>query len=146
MGPILTIESAGTTTLLAYEHGSQVPDAFLRFRLSSGAVTLEAVKGNYWGGREVGPDSPYRTVWLQAGVVASDLAAMRKAYRDFVLRVMSPNRESRRPYLFYNTWNFQERNKWWNRRPYLESMNEQRMLDEIDVAHRLVREDRGLGG
>ncbi len=136
-GPILTIESAGATALLAYEHGSQVPDAFIRFRLSPEIVGIEAVKGNYWTGCELGPDHPYRTVWLQAGLIAGDLAAMREAYRHFVLRVMSPNRESRRPYLFYNTWNFQERNKWWNGRPYLESMNEQRMLDEIDVAHRL---------
>lgn len=137
MGPLLTIESAGRTAVLAYEHGSQVPDAFIRFSLSPETVTMEAVKGNYWAGRELGPDHPYRTVWLQAGLIAGDLAAMRRAYRDFALRVMSPNRESRRPYLFYNTWNYQERNKWWNGQPYLESMNEQRMLDEIDVAHRL---------
>ena len=42
-----------------------------------------------------------------------------------------------KPYIFYNTWNFQERNKWWNGRPYLESMNEDRILKEIDVAHRM---------
>ncbi len=50
---------------------------------------------------------------------------------------MTQNTESRKPYIFYNTWNFQERNKLWNDKPYLESMNEDRMLKEIDVAHRM---------
>ena len=50
---------------------------------------------------------------------------------------MSVNAESRKPYLFYNTWNFQERNKWWNGKPYLESMTQARIEAEIDVAHRM---------
>ena len=50
---------------------------------------------------------------------------------------MTQNTESRKPYIFYNTWNFQERNKWENDKPYLESMNEDRILKEIDVAHRM---------
>ena len=50
---------------------------------------------------------------------------------------MTQNTESRKPYIFYNTWNFQERNKLWNGKTYLESMNEDRILKEIDVAHRM---------
>ena len=48
-----------------------------------------------------------------------------------------PNAESRKPYIFYNTWAYQERNKWWNGKTYLDSMNQDRMLAEIDVAHRM---------
>src|SRR5580700_8297149 len=50
---------------------------------------------------------------------------------------MTRNLASRKSYISYNTWNFQERNKWWNGKPYLQSMNEERILSEIDVAHRL---------
>ena len=44
--------------------------------------------------------------------------------------------ESRRPYLYYNTWNFQERNKWWNGKGFT-SFSQERMLQEIDIAHRM---------
>ncbi|MBQ7911094.1 MAG: hypothetical protein IJ363_09980 [Clostridia bacterium] len=33
------------------------------------------------------------------------------------------NRESRKPYVFYNSWCFQERNRFWNKRGYLMDMN-----------------------
>ena len=41
---------------------------------------------------------------------------------------MSENTESRKPYIFYNTWNFQERNHHWYKKPYLADMNLARML------------------
>jgi alpha-galactosidase len=59
------------------------------------------------------------------------------SYRRFVLRNLTQNLATRKPYIFYNTWNFQERNKWWNGKAYLDSMNEDRVLKEIDVAHRM---------
>ena len=58
-------------------------------------------------------------------------------FREFVRLWMSENSESRKPYVFYNTWNFQERNFSWHKRPYLESMTQERILAEVDVAHRL---------
>ena len=36
MGPILIGSDGRRTLLLAYEHGSQAPDAFLRFDLARG--------------------------------------------------------------------------------------------------------------
>lgn len=138
MGPMLVAADGRHAILVAYEHGSQVPDAFLHFALGRDhRVELRAVKGNYWAGRVIGPDQPFETVWFQLAAVEGDEAALAAAYRDFVLNRFTFNSESRKPYIFYNTWNFQERNKWWNGRPYLESMNQDRMLAEIDVAHRM---------
>ena len=143
--------------LLAYEHGSQAPDAFLRFDLGAcRSVRLRAVKGNYWRGQVVDAQHPYETVWMQAGLVAGDEDTAAEAYRRFV-RVELAAEAPLQPRVHYNTWNFQERNKWWNGKKYLDSMNAERMLAEIDVAaphgdrdvrarHRLVREDRRLGG
>lgn len=134
MGPILCAETTQGSSLLAYEHGSQYPDCFLRFRRTAEGVALEANKANYLPNE---PIDGYATLWFQAASVAGNLDALRRAYRDFQLRRATPNQESRRPYIFYNSWNFQERNKWWNGKPYLESMNEEHMLAEIDAAHKL---------
>lgn len=134
MGPLLAASDGRTSVALAYEHGSQVPDAFLDFQLTpQRRVTLAAVKGNYVNAQTL----PYRTVWMQAGAVAGGMDSLAAAYRRFVLRDFSLSGASRTPYIVYDTWNFQERNKWWNHRPYLESMNEQRILQEIDVAHKM---------
>lgn len=142
MGPPLAAgDGAGDTAsslLLAYEHGSQSTNRFLEFRLAPNrSVTLAAVKGNYFHGRTVTPGAPYETIWFQLGAVAGDEAALAAAYRDFVLRRLSPNPESRQPYVFYNTWNHQERLKNWQKRPYLAEMTQERMLAEIDIAGRM---------
>ena len=138
MGPILAATDGKRTLLLAYEHGSQAPDAFVRFDLAPGRrVTLRAVKGSYWRGLTVDSGHPYDTVWMQAGLVAGDLDWTAEAYRTFVRNELSQNPETRAPRVHYNTWNFQERNKHWNGKPYLESMNAARMLAEIDVAARM---------
>jgi alpha-galactosidase len=138
MGPILVAEHAGHTTLVAYEHGSQVPDAFVNFILQpTHAVTLEQVKGGYFAGQVVGSDQPYESLWLQFAVVSGNTDAMASAYRAFVLHAMSVNLESRKPYIFYNTWNYQERHKWWNDATFLDAMHQERMLAEIEVAHRM---------
>jgi len=138
MGPMLVGESCGQTLLLAYEHGSQVPDAFLHFRLTpERTVILQAVKGNYWDGQPLAPDQPYRTIWGQFAAIAGDEAALASAYRTFVLRHQCQNQESRQPYIFYNTWAYQERNQSWNGRRFLDSMHQERILEEIEVAHRM---------
>lgn len=138
IGPILAGCTAESAFLLAYEHGAQVPDAFLKFRLSSERkVRLEALKGSYYRGQEIGPDQPYSMLWCQVAGVLGDLDVLAAAYRSFILHHQSPNAESRRPYLFYNTWAFQERNKWWNQKNYLDSMQQEQILAEIEVAHRM---------
>jgi len=136
MGPLVAASNGRESLLIAYEHGSQVPDAFLEYRLTEPRhISLSAVKGNYVDGQRLTEREPWRSVWMHAGAVAGDMDALAGAYRQFILRYQSESKESRKPYVFYNTWNYQERNKWWYGKPYLESMNERRILEEIDIAH-----------
>jgi alpha-galactosidase len=138
MGPILTASDGLRSFLLAYEHGSQVPDAYLNYQLGPDrSVRLTAVKGNYLPGQPIDANHSYQTIWMETAAVQGGMDRLAAAYRHFVLKYMTQNAGSRKPYIFYNTWNFQERNKWRNGRPYLESMNENRILKEIDVAHRM---------
>ena len=150
MGPMLVGTSDDAALLLAYEHGSQYPDAFLRFQLNPDkSTTLHAVKGNYYDGQTLGPDAPFVSAWFQFGMVAGDEDTLAWAYREWVLRFQSPNLASRTPYIFYNTWNYEERVYNWYKKPdplrepatgqpsYLADMNETRMLAEIEVAHKM---------
>lgn len=135
-GPILAASDGRESVLLAYEHGSQASDPFVTFDLASGGkVTLRAVKGNYWRGRRVTPGHPFETIWLETVRVEGDLDRLAAVYRDFQLRGVSPRSESRRPWIFYNTWACQERDYWWGgSRKYLNTMNEERILADIDRA------------
>jgi alpha-galactosidase len=138
MGPILAASDGHRGLLLAYEHGSSVPDEYLHYQLGPGhSVSLTAVKGNYLPDQPLDVNHDYRTIWMETATVQGDISRLASTFRTFVLNRMAPNTGSRIPYIFYNTWNFQERNKWWNGRSYLESMNEDRILKEIDVAHRM---------
>ena len=138
MGPILAASDGHRSFLLAYEHGSPVPDEYIQFQLGAGrSVSLAAVKGNYIPDQPINADNGYRTVWMDTADVQGDMNRLASAFRTFVLTYMTQNTGSRRPYIFYNTWNFQERNKWWNGKSYLDSMNEDHILKEIDVAHRI---------
>ncbi len=137
MGPLLALAGHGHAAMLAYEHGSQVPDAFVQFHFEPDPrVVLQAAKGNYHHGQELGA-APWSTIWLQAAVMPGSIDDLATAYRRFVLAGLSQNLASRRPYIFYNTWCWQERNKWWHGRNYLDSMNPERIMAEIDVAHRM---------
>jgi alpha-galactosidase len=137
MGPILVASDGRRTMILAYEHGSQAPDAFLRFDLGPGrAVSLRGVKGNYCRGLVVDAAHPYETVWMQVGLVAGDEDRAAEAYRRFVRNELS-SPEVQAPRVHYNSWNLQERDRWRMGKRYLDSMNEARMLAEIDVAARM---------
>ena len=139
MGPILVRLDGTGATLVAYEHGSQVPDAFLRYQLAAdGCMALKAVRGNYLDGEAFSREQPFKTVWFEAGVMpGAGLDGAAAAFREFVLRWQSPYAETRKPYIGYNTWNFQERSKWWQGRDYGSDMNQERMLKEIEVAARM---------
>ena len=124
MGPILLAGDATEQVLLAYEHGSTAPDEFLHFRTAPDrSVELEAVKGNYWAGEEIGPDGGFSTLWFEMAAVRGDRAALQRAYRSFVLRHLALSPATRKPRIFYNTWNYQERLKHWKGKPYLSEMN-----------------------
>ena len=137
MGPILLAgDGHGHQVLLAYEHGSTYPDAYLRFDLSPDrSVQLRAVKGNYVAGDVLEPGRPFESIWFQIAAVDGTRQDLADRYRHFVLRRFAEHDAARRSHVFYNTWNFQERNKNWLDRPYLEHMRQERMLAEIDAAH-----------
>lgn len=137
MGPLLAGTDGQDSYLLAYEHGSQYPDAFIHFRFTpDGDVILSAKKGNYLSGTSLG-EPPFETVWLDLGMVHGDVDALAASFREFQLKYVTLNTESRKPYIFYNTWNYQERNRFWNHKTYLADMTEERMLAEIDAAHEM---------
>ncbi|HBC86548.1 MAG TPA: hypothetical protein DCZ94_06300 [Lentisphaeria bacterium] len=136
MGPILCGNDSKKSWLCAYEHGSQPPFRFLEYVLGPDRkIDLRAVRGNYCDGYDL--KKGYETVWFDIGVVDGNIDELAKAWREFVLRWMSPNSASRTPYIFYNTWNFQERHQAWEKGKYLDHMNEKRMLEEIEVAHKM---------
>jgi alpha-galactosidase len=138
MGPMMVGSDGSNSILVAYEHGSQVPDKFLEFCLSpDNTVSLKAFKGNYYDGFRLDTGSTFQSIWFEAGAVAGDIEKLAGNYRQFILHFMSLNSESRKPYIFYNTWNFQERNRHWYKKPYLADMTLERMMKEIDVAHRM---------
>jgi alpha-galactosidase len=138
MGPILATSNGHRSFLLAYEHGSSVPDEYVHYQLGAGrSVRLAAVKGNYIPNQPIDANHDYRTIWMETADVQGGMNQLASTFRTFVLNYMTQNSGSRRPYIFYNTWNFQERNKWQNGKSYLDSMNEDRILKEIDVAHRM---------
>lgn len=137
MGPILAGTDRAFSYLLAYEHGSQYPDAFVQFRFTADReVILSAKKGNYLSGTVLGEDS-FESIWMDFGMVPGDVDTLAAAFREFQLKYVTLNRESRKPYIFYNSWCFQERNCFWNHKNYLADMNEERMLAEIDAAHEM---------
>lgn len=138
MGPIVVGSESGYSFLVAYEHGSQAPDLFLKYSLSPDkTIALNSVKGNYSSGFPITMQNPYQSVWFEAAFILGNEDELAANYRQFILRNMSPNAESRKPFIFYNTWNFQERNKHWYKKPYLADMTMERMLQEIEVAHKM---------
>lgn len=138
MGPLVAASDESNSLILGYEHGSQAPDHFLEFGLAPDhSMSLQAVKGNYYNGYKINKDHSFQTIWLEAGAVNGNEDFLAKNYRNFVLHTMSQNLESRKPYIFYNTWNYQERNRNWYKKPYLADMTMERMLKEIEVAHKM---------
>jgi alpha-galactosidase len=138
MGPMMVGSDGTNSFLVAYEHGSQAPDKFLEYRLNPDrTVTLKAFKGNYYNGFQIDNVNTFKSIWFETGAIAGDVDMLANSYRNFVLHFMCLNSESRKPYIFYNTWNFQERNRHWYKKPYLADMTLDRMMKEIDVAHRM---------
>lgn len=138
MGPMLAEYriSSDVSVLTAYEHGSTYPNKFIVFERENNNIAIRALKGNYWNGLSV-KETPYETIWLQIGAVKGSVDDLARAYREFQLKYCTLNSESRKPYIFYNTWAYQERNKFYNKTTYLASMNKERMEKEIDIAHRM---------
>jgi len=139
MGPILEFSHGDEHYLLGYEHGSQSPNRFLQFSLGKGKerrVSLDAVKANYTDGQVVDKNNGYTTIWFEAGGAIGDESRLKGYYRHFVLDDLSENLESRKPYIYYNTWGRQERAHVLSGK-YLSTVNLATTLKEIDVCHEL---------
>lgn len=136
-GPVALLHGRGAVILAAYEHGATHPDGFFTFAAQPGALELRARKGNYPAGRVIAPGQPFESVWFDLAAAPGSLDDFLPVFRRFFLDEVCINPRSRRPYIFYNTWNHQERLKYFHNRPYLSEMNAGRMLAEIDAAHRI---------
>ncbi len=137
-GPILIAENNKSTFILAYEHGSQIPDRFIQFNVAENkSISINAVKGNYYHNQSIDAVHPYETIWFEVAGIKGNKETMAEYYRTFILKDIAVNAASRTPYIYYNTWGFQERNKTWNGNKYLSSMNLSHTLKEINTAHRL---------
>lgn len=140
MGPLLVWPTSTTgNALLAYEHGSQYPDSYLSFKPDASiSVTLSGVKGTYLNNTDL--RSGFQSVWMHVGAASGPRSILEKSYRDFIHYFQAVSQESRKPYIYYNTWNHQERIHFWEQRSYLADMTEKRMLDEIEIAHQFGAE------
>ena len=136
LGPMLAEERDGCALLTAYEHGSTYPDKYLCFVRTETGTALKACRGNYWANQPLHAQ-PLETIWFQVGAVKGGKDDLAKAYRAFQLSYCTLNAESRKPYIFYNTWAFQERNKFYHKQQYLSSMHQARIEQEIEIAHRM---------
>lgn len=136
MGPILTWSNSTSEgniqTLLAYEHGSQWPDAYLSFQLEEHRVSIIGLKGSYDNNHSL--STPFETVWMQLVSLPGTMHDLRHVYRSFILERFCPHPASRSPKVFYNTWNNQERVHSWQHGQFLTAMNEKQILEEIEAA------------
>jgi alpha-galactosidase len=137
MGPIVTAGDGHNQILFAYEHGSQYPNKFLEYKLHPDKeISLHAYKANYLDSQIISDQHPFKTVWFELGAVSGNEEMMAAAYRSFILKYISEYNASRYPYIFYNTWGRQEKIKY-RGGTYLQSMNLDYTLHEIDVAHNM---------
>jgi alpha-galactosidase len=137
-GPMFIAANDKNSILVAYEHGSQIPDSYIAYKLKKGkSVEIKAIKGNYYNGQAISPGKDFESVWFEIAIGPKEEEKLAATYREFVLKYMSNATETRKPYIFYNTWAYQERNKWLNNKQYLSSMNYDRIMKEIEVAHKM---------
>jgi alpha-galactosidase len=137
MGPLFLATGTKGSSLIAYEHGSQFPDAFLRFLPSpTNNISVEAVKANYLHGQLISVKNPFESVWFEIAAVGGNKETLAQEYRTFILKYMTENTESRQPYIFFNTWGRQERDKW-SGGEYLQNMRLDYTLKEIERAHQM---------
>jgi alpha-galactosidase len=146
MGPILLATDGRRSALVAYEHGSQSPDAFIRYDLGPGrSVVLRAVKGSYWSGLTVDRDHPLDTVWLEAALAAGDETRMAESFRTFVGKELSTNPATRAPRTLYDSRTLGGRALRRDGERALDLRSASRVQAEIDAAARMGVETFVLG-
>ena len=132
-GPIVAASDTAHCFLLAYEHGAQQPDHYLELDMKPHQISVRSVKGNFYDSEEA---STYLAPWIQVGIAENE-NILRHNYRHMMLSLPEPNHPSRMPYVFYNTWHFQEGRKYTDGNSVLQDMNEEFILADIDRAHRI---------
>jgi hypothetical protein len=84
-GPVELFHSPQQTTLLAYEHGADHPDAFLNFLMCEECeerqVIVQAGKGNTYEGQ---PVADWESVWFELGLQPGGLDQFLPIYRRFL--------------------------------------------------------------
>lgn len=91
MGPLLAGTDGAESFLLAYEHGSQYPDAFIHYCFTpEREVVLSAEKGKLHSGNRNRGRFPFETVWFVFGVVKGGTDELAAAFREFHLKYASP--------------------------------------------------------
>lgn len=140
-GPITYLEFNDYGIMMGYEHGAEYPNSNFIFTVNENNALLQidliAAKGNYYNKEIINRSSPFNSVWFHIALDEGDNKQLFASYREFFLKYISENTKSRYPYIFYNTWNNQERNKYYKDLPYLYSMHLEHILKEIDIAHRM---------
>jgi len=140
-GPISIIERENGCVLIAYEHGAEYPETFIKYKVKKNDdrldINIKAVKGNYYNGEELDSKHSLITPWFHIAAIDGTQNEMLRYYRQFFLKFIAENNESRKPYIFYNTWNAQERGKYYGRIPYLKNITFDHMMNEIEIAHRM---------
>lgn len=140
VGPSLRAIRDGADFIIGYEHGAECPNHYLHFDVSDAALEMKASKGNYYDGFVISEKSQFVSCWFHIGAVDFEPEKpdeICNCYREFFLKFMSRSKESRKPYIFYNTWNYQERDHCFKHTPFLERMNLDKILCEIDAAHKI---------
>lgn len=141
VGPIALMEADGHSCLLAYEHGAEHPDGYLEFisnKSENGLkLMIKAKKGNYYNGQLIGKDKSFESCWFHFALCGGDRTGLFKLYREFFQKYICLHPESRKPYIYYDTWNRQERNHDIKGMKYLDEMHMDHILKEIDIIHRL---------
>jgi alpha-galactosidase len=139
-GPALIYENASRALALGYEHGAQYPDSYLEFGLKGGdgmQNTVSAKKGNYFAGQRIDRSHAFSSVWFHV-IPARNREDLLTAYRHYLGQWITQNAESRKPYIFYNTWNHCERDhNVYGTPSYFTNVHLQWALAEIDAAHEI---------
>jgi alpha-galactosidase len=139
-GPAVLYENSGGALALGYEHGAQYPDSYLEFRLKERdgiRIEVAAKKGNYFAGQVIDGGHEFTSVWFHA-IPARNREDVLAAYRGYLGRWITQNAESRKPYIFYNTWNHCERDRNLRGTPsYFTNVHTAWALAEIDAAHEM---------
>ncbi len=138
MGPIISASNKTHTFLMAYEHGSTFPSIFLNYSFAADhSIRLKATKGNYIDKQALHIGEGFQTLWFQIASCKGTTNDLSKKYRTFILNDFCLGKESRIPYIYYNTWGFQERDKWYNKNKYLTSINLKDIKKQIRRSHQL---------